>query len=254
MIEIAIEAIKIAGGLLKDNFCNVIDLSLKSQKDFITKLDLDSEREIIKVIKSNYPGHNIISEEVGFVDNNSEYAWIIDPLCSTNNFIFGLFLYGIAIAILFRNEPLLGAIYLPELNYLLTAEKGKGAFLNDKKIYVSRRERIKDALILYDNQFYRDKRMYENLLKIIEEAFTVRILGSAAFDLSLVAMGKADARIFHRTKPFDFVAGGLIVEEAGGKVTNFKGEKFSIEDSSIVASNGSIHNQILEVLDENKKR
>lgn len=248
MIEVAVEAIKSAGGLLRKNFCNIKSFSYKSQKDFITRIDLDSERMILKVIKENYPRHNFISEESVPKDNNSSYTWIIDPLCSTNNFVFGLNLYGISIAVLYDKEPLLGVIYLPELDYLLTAEKGKGAFLNNKKIHVSLRKKIDDALVLYDNQFYRDKRMYKNLLRIINKSLTVRILGSAAHDLSLVAIGRADVRIFHKTKPCDFIAGGLIIEEAGGKVTNFKGERFSLDDSSVVASNGMFHNKILEVL------
>lgn len=248
MITIAVEAIKKAGKLLSDSSNKKGIISLKSERDFITQLDLNSEREILKIIKKKYPGHNFLSEEAGFDGNNSNYTWIIDPLCSTNNFVFGLSLYGIAIALLFGGEPLLSVIYLPESDYLLTAEKGKGAFLNDKRISVSRTEKLNEALILYDNQFHKDERMYINFSKITKDAFTVRILGSAAFDLCLVAMGIADSRIFHKAKPCDFVAGGLIVEEAGGKVTNFRGERFSINDSSIVASNGIFHNQILEIL------
>ena len=248
MIEDAIRAITKAGKLLKEDFYTMEFAVLKSRKDFITKFDLESEELILKIIKKSFPEHNIISEESGFEDNGSDYTWIIDPLCSTNNFVYGLFLYGIAIALVFKSKPLLGTIYIPELDYLLTAEKGKGAFLNNKRLYVSTRKKLEEALILYDNQFYRDKRMYTNLLKIINKALTVRILGSAAFDLSLVALGKADARIFHKTKPCDFVAGALIIEEAGGKVTNFSGKKWSLKDTSIVASNGRIHNQILQVL------
>ncbi len=248
MNSTAVKAIKKAGKLLKDNFNKRRIAYLKSKKDFITRLDLNSEREILKILKKSYPKHNYFCEESGLERNNSDYTWLIDPLCSSNNYAFGLPFYGLAIGLLFKNEPRTGIIYLPEFDYLFTAEKGKGAFLNSKRIHASSREKIKQALVLYDNQFYKNKKMYANLPKIAEEVFTLRILGSAAFDLSLVAMGKADARIFHSTKACDFIAGALIIEEAGGKVTNFKGEKYSLKDTAIIASNGKIHEQILKVI------
>jgi myo-inositol-1(or 4)-monophosphatase len=248
MIEVAVAAVKKAGCLLKRNLGRINTPSLKSYKDFVTRLDLVSEQTILSFLSRHFPEYNFVSEEAGIKDNHSRYTWIIDPLCSTNNFVFGLPFYGLSTALLLKGRPILGVIYIPQLNYLFTAQKNKGAYLNGKRIRVSLRKNLREAMILYDNQFYKDKAMYRNLRHLINASFTVRILGSAAFDLGLVAAGKADARIFHKTKPCDFMAGGLIVEEAGGCVTNFQGARFSLRDSAIVASNKFIHRQILRLL------
>ncbi len=248
MIRAAVEAAKKAGKLLKADFGKPGKAFLKSNKDFTTQSDLNSEKEIIKILKRRCPGYNILSEESGWVSRGSAYTWLIDPLCSSNNFTFGLIMYGLSIALLREGAPLMGVIYLPELDFLFTAEKGKGACLNGKRIRVSKRDRLANALFLYDNQFHKEKNMHKNFRRLSDRSFTLRITGSAAFDLCLLAMGSADARIFNRTKPCDFMAGGLIVEEAGGAVTNFQGKRFSLRDSSIVASNGIIHHKILSIL------
>lgn len=248
MIQIAIDAIKKAGELLRHFFPFQQRAILKSERDFVTPLDLASEKIITREIKKKYPGHNIFSEESGLIDHGSDYTWIIDPLCSSNNFVYGLELYGITISLIFEKRPLFGVIYLPQTDSLLTAELNKGAFRNGNRIHVSKRKMLREALILYDNQFYKDERMYRNFLKIVKKSFTIRILGSAAFDLSMVSIGKADVRIFHKTKPCDFLAGALIIEEAGGKVTNFEGEKYSEQDTMIIASNGKIHREILRII------
>ena len=248
MLEAIKDVVVEAGGLLKKSFSFQAPAELKAERDFLTGLDLESERIITKRIIDKYPEHNIFSEESGVIDNKADYTWIIDPLCSTNNFVYGIPLYGIAVALVLEGKVILGVICLPEFDQIIWAESGKGAYLNGKKIQVSKRQNLGQALVLYDNQFHKDPRMGDNFSKFTEAALTVRILGSAAYDAALVAMGRVEARIFHKTKIFDFAAASLIVEEAGGQATNFKGEPVELTDSSVVISNRKVHEQILGVL------
>jgi len=245
--EVAIEAAKEAGKILVDGFKNS-GYRLKKERDYVTDADMASEKKIIEIIKKNFPDHSILGEENGLEDNKSEYLWIIDPLCSTNNFVFGLPLFGLAIALTFKKKTIFGLIYLPLLDKMVWAEKDKGAFLNDKKMGVSIRNKLSGAIVLYDNQFQKSEIMLPNFNLLVKPTFTLRILGSAAADLCFISEGLADARIFNNTKVCDFAAGALIIEEAGGRVTNFKGEPWSLEDKKIIASNGLIHDELLNII------
>jgi len=228
--------------------------SEKSPKEFVTNCDLASEKAIMDILKRNYPDSSILSEEAGEIKGNG-LMWIIDPIDGTHNFMFGLPMYGISIAAyqMEQNKIIAGVIYLPEFDAMYAALLGGGAFLNDKGISVSKRENLTDCMVAYDNQFHKHKAMLINLGKLAPSCFTVRIFGSAVCDLAHVAEGVLDARVFHNTKLVDFAAGSLIVREAGGKVTNFKGEDVNLKTTDVVASNGKIHEQLCALLNSDQK-
>lgn len=248
MKETMIEAVKTGGKIVKEYHENKRDISMKSYKEFVTKADIDSEKAIVDVIRKNHPKHSINSEEMGKENKDSLYTWIIDPLDGTHNYIFSLPYYAVSVAVAKEKDVVMGAVYLPSFDELYFAEKGKGAFLNEEPVKVSSRDSMINSLIFYDNQFYNEPHMLPNLGKVAERDFTTRILGSACCDLSLVAKGCADARILHKPKACDFAAGALIVEEAGGKVTDFQGKPWNTDTKQIIASNGKIHDELLEVL------
>jgi len=219
----------------------------KSYRDFVTNCDIASERAIISVLRKEYPESAFHSEEAGSIPGKG-WLWIIDPIDGTHNFMRGLPYYAVSIAAAWDGEIVAALISLPETNAHFSAYKGSGAYMNGQKIAVSDTENLGDAIIAYDNQFHNDPAMAQNLPKLINECFSIRILGSACVDLCKVSEGALDARILHKPKLVDFAAGSLIVEEAGGKVTDFSGKPYDLNTTCIVASNGRSHDRLLEIL------
>lgn len=219
----------------------------KSYKDLVTDCDIASEKAITSVLEEAFPGSAFSSEEGGHTEG-AGWLWVIDPIDGTHNFVFGLPYYAISIAGVRENKFIVGLIYLPETKDCFFAYKNKGAYMNGKKIRVSSRNKLEQSMIAYDNQFHRHQLMLKNFKPVIDSCFTVRILGSAAMDLCKVAEGVLDARILHKPKLVDFAAGVIIVEEAGGCVTDINGENVILNSSSIVASNGRIHQGLLNIL------
>lgn len=218
----------------------------KSYKDLVTDCDIASEKAIISVLREAFPGSAFQSEEAGYKEGEN-WLWVIDPIDGTHNFIYGLPYYGISIAGVRENKFVVGLIYLPETKDCFFAYQNKGAYMNGQKIGVSSRK-LEQAMIAYDNQFQNHPLMLKNFKPVIDACFTVRILGSAVMDLCKVAEGVLDARILHKPKLVDFAAGVIIVEEAGGCVTDINGEKVTLNSSSVVASNGRIHQSLLNIL------
>ena len=217
----------------------------------VTEADHASEKAIMAIIKSKYPDHYILSEEAGKIVQDSAYKWIIDPIDGTINFAHGIPLNCVSIAIEHEGEMIMGAVYNPHMNEFYFAEKGKGATLNDKPIKVSAQaEVIKACLVTGFPYTYLD--MVNGPLEIFErfirKGVPVRRLGSAAIDLCWVAAGRFDGFYEHKLEAWDSSAGYLIVEEAGGKVTDFKGDKYSPYQHRILATNGKIHDEMLVVI------
>ena len=183
-------------------------------------------------------------------DINTDLFWIIDPVDGTHNYISGLPNFGVSIALATKNEFLLGVIYLPYFDEMYYAVKNHGAFMNDEKIQVSKNDDLEKSMITFDNQFYLDKKSFEVYKKIVDGCFTTRILGSAVYDFCLIASGKVDARVWNNTKIFDFAAGLTIVNEAGGKVTDFSGNKITLTSHDILASNSFVHKELLTLINQ----
>ena len=247
--ETAAEALRSTADYVKEGFENKrFGERLKGVSDFQTSVDISVEKEIHQQLSKAFPDWGFVGEENICENKKSEYSWILDPICSTNNFVFGLPLFGTALGLLKNKEVILSFVYLPVFDNLLWAIKGKGAYLNDKPAHVSGRKRLKEAMVLYDNQFYKSDRMLSNLIKLHDKCFTMRITGSAAYDMFSVATGLAEARIFHKTKHYDFFPASLLIEESGGRITNFKGQKVSLFDTEVLASNESVHEEILKII------
>ena len=223
--------------------------------NLVTEADHASERAILSVIKNNFPGHYILSEEVGEIIQDSNYKWIIDPIDGTVNFAHGIPLNCVCIAIEHEKEIIMSAVFNPHLNEFYFAEKGKGATLNDKPIHISDESRvIKACLVTGFPYTYIDTangplQIFE---RFIRKGVPVRRLGSAAIDFCWVACGRFDGFYEHKLEAWDSAAGYLMVEEAGGKVTDFKGNKFSPYQPHVLATNGKIHDEMLGVINNQK--
>lgn len=216
--------------------------------NLVTEADHAAEKAIFAVIKKNFPDHHLLSEESGELVQDSEYKWIIDPIDGTVNFAHRIPICCVSIGIERNGEMILGAVYNPLMNELYIAEKGGGATLNDKPISVSKKEKVEIACLVTGFPYtYLDMKNgpLEVFDRFIRRGIPVRRLGSAAIDLCWVACGRFDGFYEHKLNAWDSAAGWLMVEEAGGKVTNLAGEKYSPYQPGIIATNGIIHDEIL---------
>ncbi len=216
--------------------------------NLVTEADHASEKAIFEVIKADFPDHYILSEEAGEIIMDSNVKWIIDPIDGTVNFAHGIPLCCVSIAVELDGEMAMGAVYNPFINEFYFAQKGFGASLNDKSIQVSRETSVgKSCLVTGFPYTYLDhpNGPLEVFTRLIRQGVPVRRLGSAAMDLCWVAAGRFDGFYEHKLQAWDSAAGYLIVEEAGGKVTDFKGHPYSPYQPQIVATNGKIHEELL---------
>jgi myo-inositol-1(or 4)-monophosphatase len=246
--EAAIEAGKITLALRKRG----IGIERKGDaSNIITEADTTSEKIILEAIKRNFPTHAILSEESGRNDKDSEYCWVIDPVDGTIPYSAGLPTYGISIGLLKDGKPYLGVINLPALGELYWSEAGKGAFLNGKRISVSKKSKFEESLVGFELGWMEGrKHVIENLIEPL--ALKIRyapILGCASAALCYVAAGVLDGYV-HRSSAWDFVAGAALIQEAGGKVTDHGGKEVGWfnEEIPLVVSNGLVHRQILETI------
>lgn len=251
----AIAAAKTTGLLLKKNIDKAHRIEFKGAIDIVTEMDTKAENLIIKTLKDTFPEHGILTEESREQKTNSEYRWIIDPLDGTTNYSHGFPVFCVSIALERNNAIILGVVYNPMLNELFTAEKGKGAYLNNKKIKVSDIKELAKSLLA--TGFPYDIRTSEqnniaNFARFSVKAQAIRRAGSAALDMCYVACGRFDGFWELKLKPWDTAAAMLIVNEAGGMVADFKGNPFSFDSGETLASNGLIHADMINIL-QNKK-
>ena len=245
-----LKATRAGGAVIQEYFNREIQISNKEGiNNLVTEADHASEKAIIEIIRKEFPDHYIISEEVGELKMDSDYRWIIDPIDGTVNFANGIPICCVSIAVEHKGEIVLGAVYNPFMNEFFFAQKGQGSWLNDRKIEVSNKnEVIRACLVTGFPYTYLD--MPNGPLQIFErfirKGIPVRRLGSAAIDLCWVAAGRFDGFYEMNLQAWDSAAGFLIVEEAGGKVTDFKGNKFSPYQTFVLATNGKIHDEMLQ--------
>lgn len=247
-------------GVIQAEYLGTLDgYKLKAVANLVTEVDLICEREAISLVRSEAPGHHILSEEQGGDSLNSEYIWVIDPLDGTTNYAHGYHRFCISIALVSKGKPVLGVVLDAIANEMFHAVRGQGAFLNGKKIKVSEVSKINDSLLVTGFSYDRGQKLCDNLAifeKILPYPHAVRVDGSAALDLCYVASGRFDGFWERRLNAWDIAAGSLILEEAGGRVTDFKGDPIPLDRKEMWASNGKVHNQFLaiigEVLEEKK--
>ncbi len=231
-----------------NDFDKVHKVRTKSDNSLVTDIDLKVEGEITRLIKKNFPEDDILSEETLYSGKGSSYRWIVDPLDGTHNYIRRIPLFGTSIAIEFKGSVVIGVIYMPFSNELYLGCKGKGSYLNGKRIRVSKRN-IREATMIYDSNIIREKKKVRLLSfsKVGHKVFNLRMFGSTVRSLSYVAEGKVDLEIEYTDKIWDFAAGAILVEEAGGKFTDYKGNKWNANTKEYIASNGLIHKDILNL-------
>lgn len=252
--KVALNAVRQSGGMLKREYAkfNRLDVRLKSHHEVLTKADLMSQEIIIKELVKYFPGYGMVSEEKEKTKNYSEYVWYLDPIDGTTNFTMHNPLWTISLALVKNDEIIFGLIYAPILEETYIAQAGQGAELNGRKISVSA---IKEGKVLNtfchgaNNADIKKALAYWRKQKLNE--LDCRQMGSAALELSYVAAGRVESFVAPGTHDWDVAAGVLLVREAGGKVTDFKGRDWRLGEPNIAASNGKVHAQILRAVNKN---
>lgn len=251
--EIAVQA----GHFLKENQGRISEVKEKgSSTNLVTDIDRKSEAMIVDFVRKNFPGHDVLAEEGGGSKTNSEYKWIVDPLDGTTNFTHGYPVYCVSIAVEHKGEVIAGAVYDPNLDEMFTSEKGSGAFLNGERIHVSQTDNLPHAMLAtgfpYDvkDDPYNCIEHFDTFLLYSQ---AIRRLGLAALDICNVANGRLDGFWEVNLHAWDTAAAVLISTEAGGRVSDFRGGKYSIYDKNILLSNGRIHDAMIKVLAKNLK-
>ncbi len=257
MLQTTISTAKKAGKFLLDNFRKDFSL-IKNRslaKEISTKYDKEADKIIISEITKKFPAHGLLTEESGLIENNklskSEYLWIIDSLDGTSNFSLGNPFFAVSIALMKKSKLVIGVVYAPFLDELYVAEKGKGATLNGREIHVSEITELKNSyLVSCEGGDKSNKRHAQVNYLFHPEIKDMRKLGSAALEACFVASGRAEAYITFNISSWDVAASILIVEESGGKATDFSGNKWKPVQSDVVISNGILHEKILERINQ----
>ncbi|HEY4084242.1 MAG TPA: inositol monophosphatase family protein [Burkholderiaceae bacterium] len=255
MLNVAIKAARAAGAIINraSMDLDILKVNTKSPNDFVTEVDQMAEEAIIETLLQAYPDHGILAEESGRAHGakHSEFVWVIDPLDGTTNFIHGFPVYCVSIALTHRGVVQQAVVYDPTRNDLFYATKGRGAFLNDRRLRVSKRTRMSDALIGTGFPFRKGdnpKRYIKMFEEVMSQCAGLRRPGAAALDLCYVAAGYYDAFFETGLQPWDVAAGSLIITEAGGLIGNFTGESDFLHQREVVAGNPKIYGQMVQIL------
>jgi myo-inositol-1(or 4)-monophosphatase len=252
-LETAVEIAREAGALLANYFERRVAFETKGKFDLITEADRASEKLIVERLRSYFPAHNIVAEEGGGHDSTSEYRWFVDPLDGTTNFAHSFPVFNVTLGLERAGELIAGVVFDPIRQEMFTAERGAGAYLNNRRIHVSAAKCVADSL---SSTGFPSRKRHHNVnihfyYQLAMASHGVRRTGSAAIDLAYVAAGRLDFYWEFGLKPWDMAAGCLLVQEAGGRVSDMKGAPHSVTASDhLLADNGALHEEVLHSFDE----
>jgi myo-inositol-1(or 4)-monophosphatase len=253
LLQTAIDASRLGGEILLENLNRLAPLvaEVKGAFDYVTEVDRQSEQAIVDLIRERFPGHSFLAEESGTSSHEADYRWIIDPLDGTTNYIHGFPVFAVSVAVERRGEIVAAAVHDPMRQETFSAEAGKGSFLNEQRISVSRTAEISRCLVGTGFPF-RTKHLIEPYLAVFRKVFAmasdVRRAGSASLDLAWLAAGRLDGFWELNLSYWDIAAGMLLIREAGGKVSDLAGGPIDVTKGNIVASNGLIHQWLVDTV------
>ncbi len=251
-LETAAGIAREAGALIAGYHARGIGFELKGDYDLVTEADRASERLIVERLRNHFPTHAVVAEEGGGQEGSSEYRWYVDPLDGTTNFAHGFPMFNVTLAVERAGEMIAGVIYDPIHDEMFTAEKGGGAYLNNRRIHVSKVGRVEDALVATG---FPSRKRHENVnvhfyYQLAMMSHGVRRAGAAALDLAYVACGRLDAFWEFGLNPWDMAAGVLLVREAGGTASDMYGGPFSLRGAQMLTDNGTLHEPMVGLFAE----
>lgn len=255
-LKVAIRAALEAGKILEKYFETEILKEFKEDTSIVTLADRESEKTIKKVLSQAFPAHSILGEETGMTENKSNYVWHVDPVDGTRNFTNGIPLFAVSIALVHTNEVIVGVVYNPVTRSLFYAEKGKGTYFNDNKIFVSKDDKDHAIVTVSPGKLDIEKQLFlelgHDLPKVVR---STRNLGCTAVELAYIARGGIEANIqLGWSYTYDFAAGTLLVQEAGGKITKLDGGEWKFPEHHFITSNGVFHNLLVEEVQNQIKK
>ncbi|NTW75931.1 MAG: inositol monophosphatase [Candidatus Moranbacteria bacterium] len=246
-------AVREAGRIAMEKLGSFGSVGVKGMNDYVTSADTEAEEAIKRIVHSTFPDHGFIGEEGGETQRSSEYSWIVDPISSTVNYIHSLPHFGVSLALLKNGERMLAAVYDPFFGELFHAKKDNGAYLGNTRLSVTGISSLADALILVGINQKGGAEIDRGLAyfrRIMETNATPRRIGSVALQTAYVACGRAEAHIHDSNDPFALYAGKLILEEAGGKMTDFEGKPWTYHSKTLLATNGHSHGALIDILSQ----
>src|SRR5579864_3808189 len=251
-LETSVEIAREAGALLAKYFERRVTFELKGEHDLVTEADRTSEQLVIDRLSAHFPSHSIVAEEGGGHTGTSDYCWYVDPLDGTTNFAHGFPMYNVTMALEHAGQLVAGVIFDPERNEMFSSERGSGAYLNNRRIRVSKVGKIEDTLVATG---FPSKKRHQNVnvhfyYQLAMVTHGVRRAGSAALDLAYVAGGRLDAFWEFGLNPWDMAAGTLLIEEAGGRCSGMRDEALDLDGPYVLGDNGHIHHELLRVFEE----
>ena len=241
-MDVALEAIRLAGGMIRDRFNSTLQVSFKGRNDIVTDVDVAVEKAVLELVHREFPDFGILAEESQPVTTGSHYKWVVDPIAGTRNFAMGIPHFCTIVALSKGDYPVLGVTYDPMVDELFSAERGKGAFLNGERISVSERPAVSEALLCCDLGQVNEKAglAIDMIRSIWPDLLSLRLLGSAGLGVAYAAAGRV-AMYFHNSlSPWDIVAGLVQVSEAGGQIVDRQGKPANLQTSGIIAANPAL--------------
>ena len=251
-LESSVEIAREAGALLAKYFERRVAFELKGEHDLVTEADRASEQMVVERLRAHFPSHSIVAEEGGGHKGSSEFCWYVDPLDGTTNFAHGFPMYNVTLGLEQAGEMIAGVVFDPEHNEIFTAERGSGAYLNNRRIRVSKVSKLESSLVATG---FPSRKRHENVnvhfyYQLAMVTHGVRRAGSAALDLAYVASGRLDGFWEFGLNPWDMAAGILLIQEAGGKCSDMKGGPVTLRGPHLLADNGLVHEQMLSLFGE----
>jgi myo-inositol-1(or 4)-monophosphatase len=250
LLQTAIKAAQRAGRLIAERYPTKRNASYKGYRNLVTETDIAAEKTILDLVRRRFPEHAILSEETAGGKIGQDYTWVIDPLDGTSNFTHRVPIFAVSIAVLEHGEPLIGVVHDPMRGHLFVAQRGNGATLNDQPLEVSSVPELPEAVVGLD--WARDaearSEVLSNLARVAPRCHTIRIMGSAALGLTYVAAGWLDGYFHLALHPWDAAAAVLLTTEAGGRCTTFEGQPYVVTSPRCAATNGRIHQELLDAL------
>jgi len=255
-MEVATQAAEEAGSLLLRHASGQLELRYKEGRaNLVTDVDVLAEKCVMSILREEYPDFNILSEESPAISHNSQFTWIIDPLDGTNNYVHGVPFFCVAIALMKNEELVLGLTYDPVRRELFAAQRGRGATLGGLPIQVAKRTLVRESFLGCDLGYDGDKgkALLEGLSGYFPGTGGLRLMGSAALGLTYVACGRLDGYVHPHLSPWDVAAGVVLVEEAGGKITDWQAEPANSDTVEVVAGNETLHREFLKMVQERQQ-
>ena len=250
MLRTAEHAAREAGKILLKHFGKSYSVSHKGKDDVVSSVDVEAEHAVIKILSNKFPSHSMICEESGYISGSDKYTWLIDALDGTMNYTRGLEPFCVSIGLLKNGKPYIGVVYDPLFNEMYSAEKGKGAHLNGIPMHVSGRPELQDALLAADLTTHKSHHanFHKMFKKLSKEVLGIRVTNSTSLNLAHVAAGRFDGYVKNKMKYHDLAPGAVLIEEAGGKVTDWDGKKSHAQMKNVVCGNPRNHKKLRQLL------